>query len=322
MNLLSVKDLRTHFYTREGVIKAVDGFDFTLDEGQTLGIVGESGSGKSVAVNSLLGLIQTPPGKIVSGEALFRGENLLEMPEKHLRKIRGKKIAMVFQDPMTSLNPYLPLSTQLTETMLTDAKSDKKKAFARAIECMNLVGIPNPERRIHNYPHQFSGGMRQRLMIAMSLTTEPDILIADEPTTALDVTIQAQILDLLTTLQKTIKMALILITHDLGVIARMSDHVLVMYAGKKLESGGIEDIFYQPLHPYTQGLLHSLPRIDKTYDNLPSIKGVPPDLAKLGAGCVFAPRCPHKMSVCTDEQAIPMQGNLDGHYAMCHWQGK
>lgn len=319
MDILTVKDLRTYFRTREGAIKAVDGLSFTLKQGQTLGIVGESGSGKSVAVNSLLGLIPTPPGCIETGTAIYRGDDLLQMKEQRLRKIRGKKIAMIFQDPMSSLNPYLRISTQLTEILTTRGEATESQALARAIECMGYVGIPNPQERINCYPHQFSGGMRQRVMIAMSLICEPDILIADEPTTALDVTIQAQILDLLVSLQKKLKMAVILITHDFGVIARMSDRVLVMYAGKKLEEGKVDDIFYRPRHPYTQGLLKSLPRMDSDYHDLPYIKGVPPDLAKLGDGCVFAPRCEHRLPICTTAAEIPLQGTKK-HSASCHWQ--
>ena len=319
MDVLTVKDLRTYFHTREGAIKAVDGLSFTLKQGQTLGIVGESGSGKSVAVNSLLGLIPKPPGRIESGEALYRGDDLLQMKERQLRKIRGKKIAMIFQDPMSSLNPYLRISRQLTEILTARGEATESQALERAVECMGYVGIPNPQDRINCYPHQFSGGMRQRVMIAMSLICEPDILIADEPTTALDVTIQAQILDLLVSLQKKLKMAVILITHDFGVIARMSDKVLVMYAGKKLEEGKVDDIFYHPRHPYTQGLLKSLPRMDSDYHDLPYIEGVPPDLARLGKGCVFAPRCEYRLPICTTDAAIPLRGTKE-HSASCHLQ--
>ncbi|MDE3270055.1 MAG: ABC transporter ATP-binding protein [Pseudomonadota bacterium] len=318
--MLKVENLKTYFHTREGAIKAVDGLSFNLKQGQTLGIVGESGSGKSVAVNSLLGLIPTPPGRIEAGTAMYRGEDLLQMNERKLREVRGKKIAMIFQDPMSSLNPYLRISRQLTEILVTRGEATEAQALERAIECMGYVGIPNPKERIRCYPHQFSGGMRQRVMIAMSLICEPDILIADEPTTALDVTIQAQILDLLVSLQKKLNMSVILITHDFGVIARMSDRVLVMYAGKKLEEGTVDDIFYRPRHPYTQGLLKSLPRIDDDYHDLPYIEGVPPDLARLGKGCVFAPRCEHRMTICTTDAKIPLRGKK-GHQASCHWQG-
>ena len=321
MDILQVENLKTYFYTREGVIKAVDDLSFSISQGETLGIVGESGSGKSVMVNSLLGLIQSPPGKIVAGKAVYRGEDLLQMNKQRLRAIRGKQIAMVFQDPMTSLNPYLRISTQLTESLLVRKEVSRSEALARAIECMGYVGIPNPEERIKCYPHQFSGGMRQRVMIAMALISKPDILIADEPTTALDVTIQAQILDLLASLQSDLQMSVILITHDLGVIARMSDHVLVMYAGQKLEEGTVDEIFYQPMHPYTQGLLQSLPRMDKNYKELPFISGTPPDLAKLGKGCVFAPRCQHRLTVCTEDIEVPCQVAGKNHFAKCHLQG-
>lgn len=319
MAVLSVKNLKTYFYTREGVVKAVDDFSFTLEQGMTLGIVGESGSGKSVAVSSLLGLIPRPPGKIVSGQAMYRGEDLLQMSDRQLRRIRGRKIAMIFQDPMTSLNPYLRISTQLTEMLANHINMSSARMLDRALECMHHVGIPNPERRIYDYPHQFSGGMRQRVMIAMALITDPDILIADEPTTALDVTIQAQILDLLATLQQKIKMSVVIISHDLGIIARMSNRVLIMYAGHKVEEGDADDIFYRAMHPYTQGLLRSLPRIDKTHDKLPSIAGTPPDLAFLAKGCVFAPRCEHKRSVCGEDKKIPVKTRGARHEAKCHW---
>ena len=319
MAVLDVKNLKTYFYTREGVVKAVDDFSFSLEMGMTLGIVGESGSGKSVSVCSLLGLIPKPPGRIVAGQALYRGDDLLQMSEAQLRRVRGKKIAMIFQDPMTSLNPYLRISIQLTEVLATHTDMTASQQLARAIECMNLVGIPNAKKRIHDYPHQFSGGMRQRVMIAMALITDPDVLIADEPTTALDVTIQAQILDLLVDLQRKIKMSIIIITHDLGVIARMSDRVLIMYAGNKVEEGDADDIFYRPLHPYTQGLLESLPRLDVVHEELPSIAGSPPDLVKLKKGCVFAPRCPHRQPVCVEDTPIPIKRTSERHTAKCHW---
>ena len=319
MAVLEVKNLTTYFYTREGVVKAVDAFNFTLEPGMTLGIVGESGSGKSVSVCSLLGLIPKPPGRIVAGQALYRGADLLQMSEAQLRRVRGKKIAMIFQDPMTSLNPYLRISTQLTEVLATHTDMTAKQQLARAIECMQLVGIPNAAKRLHDYPHQFSGGMRQRVMIAMALITNPDILIADEPTTALDVTIQAQILDLLVELQREIKMSVIVITHDLGVIARLSDRIIIMYAGNKVEEGDPDDIFYRPLHPYTIGLLASLPRLDVEHEHLPSIPGTPPDLVKLAKGCVFAPRCPHRQAVCVEDRPIPIKCTSSQHTASCHW---
>ncbi len=319
MAVLDVKNLKTYFYTREGVVKAVDDFSFTLEMGMTLGIVGESGSGKSVSVCSLLGLIPKPPGRIVAGQALYRGNDLLQMSESQLRRVRGKKIAMIFQDPMTSLNPYLRIATQLTEVLAMHTDMTASQRLARGIECMNLVGIPNAASRIHDYPHQFSGGMRQRVMIAMALITDPDILIADEPTTALDVTIQAQILDLLVDLQRKIRMSVIIITHDLGVIARLSDRVLIMYAGNKVEEGAADDIFYRPQHPYTQGLLRSLPRLDVEHEELPSIAGSPPDLVLLKQGCVFAPRCPQRQAVCVEDRPIPIKRASSQHTAKCHW---
>ena len=319
MAILTVDNLKTYFYCRSGIVKAVDGLTFSLEAGMTLGIVGESGSGKSVAVCSLLGLVPCPPGRIVAGKAIYRGEDLLTLTDRQLRKVRGRKIAMVFQDPMTSLNPYLRISTQLLEVLATHEPTlTHDEMLARAIEGLEQVGIPNAERRINDYPHQFSGGMRQRVMIAMALIADPDILIADEPTTALDVTIQAQILDLLVELQQQIKMAVIIITHDLGVIARLSDRVLVMYAGRTVEEGEVDQIFHNPLHPYTQGLLKSLPRLDSSHDHLPSISGSPPDLTMLPVGCAFAPRCQHRLDVCSKDQTIPIK-KLGDHRAECHW---
>lgn len=319
MAILTVENLKTHFYCRSGIVKAVDGLTFSLEAGMTLGIVGESGSGKSVAVCSLLGLIPRPPGRVVAGRAVYRGDDLLTMTDRQLRRVRGRKIAMIFQDPMTSLNPYLRISTQLTEVLAIHAPTlTASQRLARAIEGLEQVGIPNAERRISDYPHQFSGGMRQRVMIAMALIAGPEILIADEPTTALDVTIQAQILELLVKLQRQVKMAVIIITHDLGVIARLSDRVLVMYAGHTVEEGTVDGIFHKPLHPYTQGLLESLPRLDKTHDRLSSISGSLPDLTMLPVGCAFAPRCQYRLSVCTKDLTIPTK-KIDDHWAECHW---
>lgn len=316
--LLEVKDLRTYFYTRSGVVKAVDGVSFTIEPGKTLGIVGESGSGKSVTMMSLLGLIPQPPGKVVGGTALFHGDDLLRLTPKQLRKIRGTKISMIFQDPMTSLNPYLKVSTQLTEVLTEHSNISHKDARNKAIESLEMVGIPDAAKRIDAYPHQFSGGMRQRVMIAMALIAKPQLLIADEPTTALDVTIQAQILELLKQMQTELGMAVILITHDLGVVAGMSDEVMVMYAGRPVERGNAEDIFYRNGHPYTQGLLKSIPRIDQHGQELYTIPGLPPDPAKLAPGCPFASRCEFAMAKCSQDVVIPIRSLAPGHISVCH----
>ena len=317
-NILEVKNLRTYFYTRAGVVKAVDGVNFSLEKGKTLGIVGESGSGKSVTMMSILGLIPQPPGRIESGEAWFKGQDLLSMPRDQLRKLRGSKISMIFQDPMTSLNPYLKVSTQLTEVLFEHESISHQEARKRAIESLELVGIPDASKRIDFYPHQFSGGMRQRVMIAMALISRPDVIIADEPTTALDVTIQAQILDLLKNMQDELGLGIILITHDLGVVAGMSDQVLVMYAGRPVESGSVRDIFYRHHHPYTTGLLNSTPQLDSNRKELFSIPGLPPDPSKLPEGCPFAPRCGQKQFECTNPVAIPVRRIDKRHHSVCH----
>jgi len=322
--LLDVQDLQTYFYTRSGIVKAVDGVSFSVDRGETLGIVGESGSGKSVTVMSLLGLIPTPPGKVVGGQAKFAGNDLLQMSGEELRQHRGRRIAMIFQDPMTSLNPYLKVSTQLVEVLRAHDSTPKKVAYKRAIEALDQVGISEPHKRVDCYPHQFSGGMRQRVMIAMALIANPELLIADEPTTALDVTIQAQILELLKRLQKETGMGLILITHDLGVVAGMSDKILVMYAGKPVESGNADEIFYKTSHPYTLGLLQSVPKVtgDEGRHELYTIPGLPPDPAKLPVGCAFSPRCRYAMAVCRQDTAIPKRAfGLLAHQSVCHLEG-
>ena len=316
--ILEVSNLRTYFHTRAGIVKAVDGVNFKLEEGQTLGIVGESGSGKSVSMMSILGLIPQPPGKIESGSAIYRGQDLLKISKNELRQLRGRKISMIFQDPMTSLNPYLKISTQLMEVVLEHETVTKAEARRRAIESLELVGIPEASLRVDYYPHQFSGGMRQRVMIAMALISKPEIIIADEPTTALDVTIQAQILDLLTRLQKEMGLAIILITHDLGVVAGMSDQVLVMYAGRPVERGDVRDIFYRHHHPYTTGLLKSTPQLDSAKSDLFSIPGLPPDPSRLPPGCPFAPRCDRKMDVCSGAIDIPVRLAGEGHQSVCH----
>jgi len=297
--ILQVKDLRTYFNTDEGVVKAVDGVTFDLRKGETLGLVGESGSGKSVTNLSVINMIPSPPGKIVGGEILFMGKDLLKIPAKEICEIRGNKISMVFQDPMTSLNPFLKISTQMIETIVLHQGLDKKAAKDKAIEMLKLAGIPSPEKRIDQYPHQFSGGMRQRVMIAMSLSCNPEILIADEPTSALDVTIQAQILDLMKDLTKRLGTAVILITHSLGVVAGMCDNLCVMYAGRIVERGPTTDIFESPKHPYTQGLISSVPRLDKaTNERLFSIRGQPPNVIDLPDCCPFYPRCDKAKDIC------------------------
>ncbi|HET6350742.1 MAG TPA: ABC transporter ATP-binding protein [Coriobacteriia bacterium] len=319
--LLKVNDLRMHFHTRDGVVKAVDGVSYTLDRGETLGVVGESGSGKSVHALTMMQLIPMPPGRIEGGEVLFKGKSLITMPEEEIRKIRGNEIAMIFQDPMTSLNPVYRIGRQLAEPLIVHKDMSKQQAWARAIELLKLVGIPHAEQRVKDYPHQFSGGMRQRVMIAMALACDPDILIADEPTTALDVTIQAQILELMQELQKRTGSAIIMITHDLGVVADMADKILVMYAGKPAEVGTTDQVFYRPMHPYTWGLMDSIPRHDVTEkEALCPIKGQPPSLVTLPPGCPFAPRCPYAKDRCRTE--VPLLREIEpGHSAACHFAG-
>ncbi len=290
MPLLDVKNLTTRFHTRNGVVHAVENVSFSVEPGETLGIVGESGSGKSVTCYSLLGLIPQPPGRIHGGQAIFDGVDLLKIPEKQLRKIRGKRISMIFQDPMTSLNPFMKVSAQLTEPLALHENLTGKDALHRAIDALAEVGIPDPEKRIHSYPHEFSGGMRQRVMIAMALITRPELLICDEPTTALDVTVQKQVLDLIRDRQKQLGTAVIFITHDLAVVSEMCDHINVMYAGRIVESAGKSDLFRQPLHAYTRSLLKSIPASHPKGELLYTIPGLPPDLSKPAAGCSFQPR--------------------------------
>ncbi|MBP6216952.1 MAG: ABC transporter ATP-binding protein [Oligoflexales bacterium] len=321
--ILDVKDLQTYFFTRAGVIKAVDGISFSIEKGETLAIVGESGSGKSVSMLSLLGLIPQPPGRIVGGSAHFKGDNLINLAPHLLRRIRGKHISMIFQDPMTSLNPYLKVSTQLMEVLTThDPQMPTKKAKHLAIEALEQVGIAEADQRVDDYPHQFSGGMRQRVMIAMALIAKPELLIADEPTTALDVTVQAQILDIIKKLQHDIGVAVILITHDLGVVAGMADKVCVMYAGKMIETGSYKDIFYKPHHPYTTGLLKSTPRIDGSKESLFAIPGLPPDPAKLPPGCSFAPRCYKVKKACQEDLPLPIRQLSTEHRSHCYLEAQ
>jgi oligopeptide transport system ATP-binding protein len=318
--ILEIQDYRAHFYTRRGIVKAVDGLTYTLHAGETLGIVGESGSGKSVSQLSYLGLLPSPPLRIMGGQVKFKGKDILKMTPQELRGIRGKSISMIFQEPMTSLNPYLKIGTQLIEPLQIHENMTKKEAWKRAEEALATVGIANADKAMRVYPHEFSGGMRQRVMIAMALTTRPEVLIADEPTTALDVTVQAQILDLLKSIQKDTGMAVLLITHDLGVVAEVADRVIVMYAGKVFEEASADEIFYKSVHPYTQALLKSTPRIDIEQPVLPTIGGNPPDLSSLKLGCPFYQRCDHRMDVC--ENTFPIQKVSSGtHRSYCHWEG-
>jgi oligopeptide transport system ATP-binding protein len=317
--LLEVNGLRTEFHTAEGVVHAVNGISYSLDEGETLGIVGESGCGKSVSALSIMRLIPTPPGRIVGGQVLFEGRNLLALGEAEMRQVRGRKIAMIFQDPMTSLNPVLTINQQISEALSLHLGLGNNQARRRTIELLDLVGIPDPQRRLDDYPHQFSGGMRQRAMIAMALSCNPRLLIADEPTTALDVTIQAQIVDLVLRLQKEFQMAIIWITHDLGVVARMVNRVLVMYAGRVIEEAGVDEIFDNPRHPYTLGLLASVPRLDEERrDTLQPIEGMPPDLTRLPAdACPFQPRCRYAIARCVEEDPPLLAVNGAFHRSAC-----
>ena len=298
MPLLSVTDLRTYFHTRSGVYRAVDGVSFSLERGETLGIVGESGSGKSVTCYSIMGLIPTPPGRIESGTAVFDGVDLLHCTPTQSRAIRGKRVAMIFQDPMTSLNPYMRISDQLMEPLLIHENLSKPAARQRALAALESVGINDPEKRINLYPHEFSGGMRQRVMIAMALITKPELLIADEPTTALDVTVQAQILELIKKMQRELGMAVIFITHDLGVVSGLCDRVQVMYAGRIVESADTRTLFHSPRHPYTRALQRSIPALQPKGTELYTISGMPPDLSKPLPGCGFSARCEHATDIC------------------------
>ncbi len=301
-NLIEVRNLQTQFFTQDGIVHAVNGINYEVAEGETVAIVGESGSGKSVGVMSLIRLIPEPPGKIVNGEVEFDGQDLLQLKEEELRQIRGNRIAMIFQDPMTSLNPVLTIGRQITEALELHLNMNRDESRSRAIELLELVGIPDAGARLDDYPHQFSGGMRQRVMIAMGLSCNPQLLIADEPTTALDVTIQAQIVDLVTRLQSELGMAIIWITHDLGVVAGLADRVLVMYAGFIVEEGPVDVIYGQPRHPYTLGLLRSIPRLDLgRQKRLIPIEGLPPDLLDPPQSCPFAPRCPFVIDKCLEE---------------------
>jgi len=317
MALLEVNSLKTRFFTEDGVVHAVNGISYQLEEGESLGIVGESGCGKSVSVLSVMRLIPQPPGKIVGGEVVFEGRDMLKMDSDDVRKVRGNKIAMVFQDPMTSLNPVLTIGRQIDEALELHMGMDKRQARQRTIELLEMVGIPEAAQRADDYPHQFSGGMRQRVMIAMALSCNPRILIADEPTTALDVTIQAQIIDLVKRLRDDIGMAIIWITHDLGVVAGLAEKLIVMYAGYIVERANVKDVYGDPRHPYTIGLLGSLPRLDETRKRrLFSMRGLPPDLIDLKPGCPFAPRCDYVIDRCWEETP-PLEPVTIGHEIAC-----
>ncbi|MGB2954117.1 MAG: ABC transporter ATP-binding protein [Gaiellaceae bacterium] len=315
--LLEVKGLKVRFTTEDGVVHAVDGVDFELDRGQVLGIVGESGSGKSVTALTILGLTRGPNAQF-DGEVLYKNQDLLKLSERRLQDIRGNEIAMIFQDPMTSLNPVYRVGDQIVEAIVTHEHAGKRQARLRAVDLLRQVGIPNPERRVDDYPHQFSGGMRQRTMIAMALSCNPDILIADEPTTALDVTIQAQILELIDKLKDDFNSAVIFITHDLGVVAEITDEILVMYAGRVVERGSKRELFYDPQMPYTWGLLGSIPRLDRPKsEKLHSITGAPPSLINLPRGCKFRPRCPHAFQKCFEEPQLENRVEQRGHLDRC-----
>jgi oligopeptide/dipeptide ABC transporter ATP-binding protein len=320
-HLLTVRELKTHFFTFDGVAKAVDDVSFFLDRGEVLGVVGESGCGKSVTAQSIMRLIPEPPGRIVHGEILFDGIDLVRLPMEKVRGIRGNRIAMIFQEPMTSLNPVFTVGNQISEMFMLHEKLGRRDSMARAVEMLRKVQIPAPEKRVHEYPHQLSGGMRQRAMIAMALSCNPEILIADEPTTALDVTVQAQILDLMLGLKQDFDTAILMITHDLGVIAEIASRVVVMYAGKVVEESGTVDLFEAPKHPYTQGLLKSIPKLGSRAGGdrkrLTEINGIVPGLLNLPEGCAFHPRCPHVMGLCRTE--MPELIDLDDYRRVRCW---
>ncbi|MFL9683459.1 ABC transporter ATP-binding protein [Streptomyces sp. KL110A] len=323
--LLEVKDLHVEFHTRDGVAKAVNGVNYSVDSGETLAVLGESGSGKSVTAQAIMGILDMPPGKISGGEILFQGQDLLKLKEEERRKVRGAKMAMIFQDALSSLNPVLSVGEQLGEMFVVHKGMSKKDARAQAVELMDRVRIPAAKERVGQYPHQFSGGMRQRIMIAMALALEPDLIIADEPTTALDVTVQAQVMDLLAELQREYNMGLILITHDLGVVADVADKIAVMYAGRIVEQAPVHELYARPAHPYTRGLLDSIPRLDQKGQELYAIKGLPPNLLKVPSGCAFNPRCPKATDLCRTEipALVPVTeqdgADLPGRNSACHF---
>ncbi len=320
--LLEVRSLSTQFLTGAGVVRAVDNVSWDVGEGETVALVGESGCGKSVSALSIMRLVQEPAGRIVSGQVLFKGRDLLTLSEEQMRHVRGREIAMVFQEPMTSLNPVLTIGRQLTEGLEIHLGMSPADARRRAVELLTMVGIPDPERRLPQYPHQFSGGMRQRMMIAMALACEPSLVLADEPTTALDVTIQAQILELMKELSHRLGVAMLIITHNLGVVARYADRVNVMYAGRIIERGSAREIYAHPRHPYTLGLLRSVPRLDEPRrERLAPIEGQPPDLTRLPAGCAFVPRCSFRVDRCVTEAPALRVVNGAGHVAAC-WEAE
>ncbi len=317
-NLLEVKDLRTYFHTEDGTVKAVDGISFSLKRGDTLGIVGESGSGKSVTNLSIIRLVPSPPGEIVGGQVIFNDQDILTLPENDVRRIRGRRIAMIFQDPMTSLNPFMKISRQLMEMTQLHLGHSRSEAYEHAIKMLETVGIPDARTRVESYPHEFSGGMRQRVMIAMALSCGPELLIADEPSTALDVTIQAQILELIKKIKRETGTSVVLITHDLGVVAGMTDHVVVMYAGKVFEEAPTKELFALPGNPYTKGLLRSVPDPTSEQGELYQIPGLPPDVAHLPPGCPFAPRCNRAEEICHREFPPFVQFTVE-HKSLCHF---
>ncbi|MFI0539964.1 ABC transporter ATP-binding protein [Streptomyces sp. WSLK1-3] len=316
--LLEVRDLHVEFRTRDGVAKAVNGVDYAVDAGETLAVLGESGSGKSVTAQAIMGILDMPPGRIAGGEIVFQGRDLLKLKEDERRKVRGAEMAMIFQDALSSLNPVLSVGDQLGEMFVVHRGMSKKDARAKAAELMDHVRIPAAKERVKDYPHQFSGGMRQRIMIAMALALEPALIIADEPTTALDVTVQAQVMELLAELQREYHMGLILITHDLGVVADVADRIAVMYAGRIVEQAPVHDIYKSPAHPYTRGLLDSIPRLDQKGQELYAIKGLPPNLMNIPAGCAFNPRCPMARDVCRTD-VPPLYEVDDRRTSACHF---
>ncbi|MEU8700665.1 ABC transporter ATP-binding protein [Streptomyces sp. NPDC048680] len=316
--LLEVRDLHVEFHTRDGVAKAVNGVNYSVSEGETLAVLGESGSGKSVTAQAIMGILDMPPGKISGGEILFKDRDLLKLKKEERRKIRGQEMAMIFQDALSSLNPVLTVGEQLGEMFVVHRGASRKEAKAKAVELMDRVRIPAAKERVGNYPHQFSGGMRQRIMIAMALALEPSLIIADEPTTALDVTVQAQVMDLLAELQRELNMGLILITHDLGVVADVADKIAVMYAGRIVETSPVHDIYQAPAHPYTQGLLRSIPRLDQKGRELYAIKGLPPNLLHIPPGCAFNPRCPMAQDVCRTD-VPPLFDVAENRQSACYF---
>lgn len=318
--LLSVQNLKTEFSTEDGVVHAVDGVSFDIAPGEVFAVVGESGCGKTVTALSILGLIQKPAGRVVGGEIMFKGRDLLKINDRELRKIRGNRIAMIFQDPLTALNPVFKVGDQIAEVFRTHLDVSKKNAWDRAVGLLELVGIPRPEERAKDYPHQFSGGMRQRAMIAMAMALNPDLLIADEPTTALDVTIQAQILEVLLNVRQEFNVAIMLITHDLAIVAGVADRIMVMYAGKVAEKGSCDEIFYTPKHPYTWGLMTSLTRLDESKrQRLRPIRGLPPSLINLPEGCPFTPRCAYAQQICSQQYPDLRNVGSPEHAASCHF---